>query len=180
MFPVSLLSVLNVLKVEDHDTHQTDDITSALASVLPGIRASIPLLNAEKAKQVQVTHSLISFVGEVTNLGNKILNNAEKARDELISNVMRNYTKIEEVETNFVQSIKKETSLTEADTNSSISSINSMSSWINVLADVAEGPAVLFEVRNERLQDRVTALLRECKESRRKLHSSANFKPRFK
>ena len=168
-------------KIEDHDTHKTEDVTSALAGVLTELRASIPLLGAEKKKQVEVKHNIVSLVKNVTRLGKEILGNAEKARDDLISRAMRDYNKIEETVTNFVQSVTKEASLREDDANNSISSIDSMSSRINVLADITEGPAVLFELRNKGLLDRIRALLTECERSRdvRELYSMADRKPRF-
>ena len=92
---------------------------------------------------------------------------------------MRDYNKIEEVVANFVQSVTQEGSLREDDANNFISSIDSMNSWVNVLGDVTEGPAVLFEVRNERLLDRVRALMRECYESR-ELYFRAKRKPIFR
>ena len=154
------LAICADCKIEDHDTPKTEDIASALASVLPELRALTPLLIAEKNKQVKIKHDLVSLVKKVTSLGKKILVYAEKAKDDLISHVMSDYNKIEETVTNFVQSVTKEASLREYEANNSISSIDSISSWINVLADVTEGPAVLFEVRNERLMDRVKNLLR--------------------
>ena len=165
-------------KIEGHDTHKTEDVTSALANVLPEVRASIPLLNAEKKKQIEVKHELVSPVREVTSIGKEILGNIEKARDNLISRTLREYNRLEEMVTNFVQSMTKEASLREDNYNSSIRGIDSMSAWINLLADVTEAPAVLFEVRNEKLLNRVTAVLTQCQESRdiRELHSRANKK----
>ena len=176
------LAICLQCKVEDHDTHKTEDVPSALASVLPELRTSIPRLDAEKEKQVEAMHDLDCFVKEVAVIGREILCNAEKARDELMSRAMSDYKKIQETVTNFVQSVTKEASLQEDDANNSIKSIDSMSSWIKVLANVTEGPAILFEVRNERLLDRVTALLRECREFRdvRKLQNRATRKPRLR
>ena len=169
-------------KIEDHDTHKTEDVTSALASVLPELRASIPLLNAEKNKQDEVKEGLNSFVKDATSLGKEILDNAEKVRDDLVSHIQKEFNKIEETVVNFVQSVTKEANLRENDANNSISSIDSMTSWISVLADVTEGPAVLFEVCNEKLLDRVKGLLTECQKSRdlRVLHDMGSRKPRFR
>ena len=175
------LAICLECKVEDHDTHKTEDVPSALASVLPELRTSISLLNAEKWKQIKVKHDLVSLVREVTSLEKEILGNIEKTRDELISCVMSDCNKMKETLTNFFQSVTKEASLREDDANNSISSIDSMSSWIKVLADITEGPAVLFEVRNERLLERLRALLTECEVSRdvRELQSRATKKPIF-
>ena len=169
-------------KMEDHDTHKTEDVTSALASVLLEVRASIPLLTAEKEKQVEVKYGLLLLAREVISLGKEIIGKAEKVRDELTSRAMRDYNKIEETVNNFVQSVTKEVSLRENDANNSISSIDSMSSWMNVLVDMTEGPALLFKVRNERLLDRVIALLIACEESRNNMefYRQANRKPMFR
>ena len=168
-------------KIEDHDTHKTEDVTSALATILPDIRALAPLPSAEKSKQIEVKHDLVSIFREVTCLGKEIMGNAQKTRDDLISRAMREYNTIEETVTKFVQSVTKEASIREDGANNSISSIDSMSSWINVLAGVAEGPAVLFEVKNERFLDRAKVLLRECQNSHdvTELQRRANRKPKL-
>ena len=60
-------------KIEDHDTHKTEDVKSAFASVFPEVRASIPLLIAEKNKQIEAKQEVVSHVKEVTILGKEIL-----------------------------------------------------------------------------------------------------------
>ena len=106
-------------KIENHDTHKTEDVTSALASVLPEVRALIAPLSAEKDKQIEIKQEPVSLVREVTSLGNEILASAQKARDDLTSCAMRDYNKIEETVTSFVQSVTKEASLREDDANNS-------------------------------------------------------------
>ena len=160
------LAMCMTCKIEEHGNHKTEDVASALTSVLPEVRTSTQLLDAERGKQLEVKQELVSLVREVTNLGKEILHNAERTRDNLMSRAMQDYSRIEETVTNFVQSVTKEAGLREGDANNCISSIDSMSSWTDVLANNAEGSTILFQVRNERLLDRVRALLSECQESR--------------
>ena len=49
-------------KIQDHDTHKTEDIQSALGKVLPELKSMRPLLDTEREKQIDIKQQLVATV----------------------------------------------------------------------------------------------------------------------